>query len=454
MPPKRYSAKRSSQAVPSQSQAAPKATQAPRASQASGSLTQRRRRAIEEEDEEEEEPEQEGGENGEGEGEDGGEAELERRVALLVRLALSVEHARGSLRRDQINKIVFPNGGRTFNTVLRGANHNLRKVFGLELVELMTRAERDKVGAGEGDDDDDEERTGTGRKKNKAGASSKTYIIRSALDPALVTLANKPDADLSAAGDLDLESLNSKNKTVNPDEEETVAAASRAGTSILGWEVGGEGEGDWYNVMCILLGLILVNGRSVADNTLRGLIKPLGLTPNAEMFLPISNHRRRMKFPEFLTHLTKLGYLERARAATAMAGTQQPKKRGRQSQVAADDEEDGATIEWKWGSRAHAEMGERAVAEFMVDFMVERAIKDAARQLRRNGPTQSGDEEDEGEDEDEDEGNVGRGERNERAKDKAALDARAEKMREAMMRDVERSAGGHLSDAGRGVPAG
>ncbi|GAB1522035.1 hypothetical protein RhiTH_005139 [Rhizoctonia solani] len=450
MPPKRYSAKRSSQAAPSQSQAprpsqVPRTTQAPRAPQASGSLTQRRRRVIEEEDEDDE-PEQEGGENGEGD--EGGEAELERRIALLVRLALSVEHAKGSLRRDQINKIVFPNGGRTFNAVLRGANHNLRKVFGLEMVELMTRAERDKVGAGEGEDEDDDERTTTGRKKNKVGASSKTYIIRSALDPALVTLANKPDADLSAAGDLDLERLNSKNKTVNPDEEETVAAASRAGTSILGWDVGGEGEGDWYSVMSILLGLILVNGRSVADNTLRALIKPLGLTPNAEMFVPISNHRRRMKFPEFLAHLTKLGYLERARATLAMAGTQQPKKRGRQSQAAAvDDDDDGSAIEWKWGSRAHAEMGEKAVAEFMVDFMVERAIKDAARQLRRNGQTQGGDE-----DEEDEEANVGRTERNERAKDKAALEARAEKMREAMMRDVERSAGGHLSDAGKGVP--
>ena len=84
-----------------------------------------------------------------------------------------------------------------------------------------------------------------------------------------------------------------------------------------------------------------------------------------------------MKFPEFLTHLTKLGYLERTRAATALAGTQPAKKRGRQSQAttAGDDDEDGATIEWKWGSRAHAELGEKAVAVFMVDFMVERAIK-------------------------------------------------------------------------------
>ncbi|KDN36631.1 hypothetical protein RSAG8_10734, partial [Rhizoctonia solani AG-8 WAC10335] len=448
MPPKRYSAKRSSQVAPSQSQSqAPRASQAaPRASQASGSLTQRRRRVIEEEEDEDEEAEQEGG--GDGEDADGGEAELERRIALLVRLALSVEHTRGSLRREQINKVVFPNGGRAFNTVLLGANHNLRKVFGLELVELMTRAERDKVGAGGGNDEDEEGRTG--RKKNKAGASSKTYILRSALDPALVALANKLDPDLNTAGDLDLERLSSKNKTVNPDEEETVAAASRAGTSILGWDVGGEGEGDWYNVMCIILGLILVNGRSVADNTLRGLLKPLGLAPNAEMFLPISNHRRRMSCPHRLPHAPYQAWIPGTRACSHSNGSHTASKEAR------------ATISGHWrrrrrwgchrmevGQPSARRIGRKGIAEFMVEFMVERAIKDAARQLRRNAQTQGGDEE-----EDEDEENAGRAERNEREKDKAALEARAEKMREAMMRDVERSAGGHLSDAGKGVAAG
>lgn len=98
-----------------------------------------------------------------------------------------------------------------------------------------------------------------------AGASSKTYILRSALDTNLVALANKPDAELTAAGQADLDRLATRNKTVNAEDEETLAAASRAGVSILGWEVGGEGEGEWYNVMCVVLGLVLVNGRSVAD---------------------------------------------------------------------------------------------------------------------------------------------------------------------------------------------
>lgn len=179
--------------------------------------------------------------------------------------------------------LVFPNGGRAFNSVLAGANHSLRKVFGLELVELMTRAERDKVGAGE-DNEDGEGVTGSARRKNKgaqhltfevpeltfydhiAGPSSKTYVVRSALDPALIALANKLDPQLTAAGEADLERLSTRNKTVNPDEEETISAASRAGGSILGWDVGGEGEGEWYNIMCVILGLVLVNGRSIPDS--------------------------------------------------------------------------------------------------------------------------------------------------------------------------------------------
>lgn len=48
--------------------------------------------------------------------------------------------------------------------VLASANDNLRKIFGLELAELMTRAERDKVGAA---DDDADEEAGPGRRKNK-----------------------------------------------------------------------------------------------------------------------------------------------------------------------------------------------------------------------------------------------------------------------------------------------
>lgn len=68
-----------------------------------------------------------------------------------------------------------------FNHVLASANDSLRKIFGLELTELMTRAERDKVGAA---DEDAEEDTGPGRKKKGASSfflSSKQCINSSSL---------------------------------------------------------------------------------------------------------------------------------------------------------------------------------------------------------------------------------------------------------------------------------
>ena len=39
-------------------------------------------------------------------------------------------------------------------------------------------------------------------------------------------------------------------------------------------------------------------------------------------------------------------------------------------------EEEGVSYEWRWGSRAFAEFGERAVADFISQFMVERIVKE------------------------------------------------------------------------------
>lgn len=70
------------------------------------------------------------------------------------------------MKHNTEQALVFPTGNtRAFNQVLTGANLSLRKIFGLELVELMTRAERDKVGAA---DEDAEEDAAPGRKKKGA----------------------------------------------------------------------------------------------------------------------------------------------------------------------------------------------------------------------------------------------------------------------------------------------
>ena len=57
----------------------------------------------------------------------------------------------------------------------------------------------------------------------------------------------------------------------------------------------------------------------------------------------------------------------------------------------ADDE--SATYEWRWGPRAHAEIGERAIAEFIAEFMAERVIREYEKDGDEEGGQRMDDEE-------------------------------------------------------------
>ena len=62
----------------------------------------------------------------------------------------------------------------------------------------------------------------------------------------------------------------------------------------------------------------------------------------------------------------RLGYLEKLKVGTAAGkgGT----KRARATQAAAADDNLQA-FEWRWGPRALGEIGERAIAQFIAEFM-------------------------------------------------------------------------------------
>lgn len=81
----------------------------------------------------------------------------------------------------------------------------------------------------------------------------------------------------------------------------------------------------------------------------------------------------------------------------------------------AEAEEEGATYEWRWGARAQAEVGERAIAEFIAEFMAERVIREAEKAADEDGGQRMAEEE-------------------------------REKVRGAFMKDITRSAGGRLND--------
>ena len=147
----------------------------------------------------------------------------------------------------------------------------------------------------------------------------------------------------------------------------------------------------------------------------------LGLVPNSQIEIGPLSTTERMNMEDYLSHLMKQSYLDRVKVSVpgtqAPAASQAPRRKNR-----ANDDDDQATYEWRWGSRAHAEISERSVAEFMVDFMKERFIQ---QQLE------------------EEEDNDDRG----RAAPSTKAREAAEKYAKNIMKDIVRAAGGTLTEA-------
>ena len=88
-----------------------------------------------------------------------------------------------------------------------------------------------------------------------------------------------------------------------------------------------------------------------------------------------------------------------------------------------DGADDGTTWEWRWGHRSHSEIGEKAVAQFAAEFMVE-SERRATEAL----------EEEDGE------GRAGARKREQRA-------AEAKRRLETVLKGIRRAAGGEFVDA-------
>ncbi|KIY51083.1 MAGE protein, partial [Fistulina hepatica ATCC 64428] len=316
--------------------------------------------------------------------------DIKRKAASLVRLALFVEQRRSSLRRDEIVKKVLGGNGRLFKTVFDQAQTTLRSTFGMELVELRTRAQLEQ-------NDNPEEEAGEARaaigvrKKNAAG--SKTYILRSVLEPILIEYAALTDEQI----------YEEESQNMDADEADDEDENQRACGSIISWNTSDQLGS--IGVLYVILGLILADGRVISDMDLRGYLKRLRLGPKDSMSLsPLSTHRS-VSVDQFLTTLLRQGFVDRD-----AIGETKTKSKGKRVRAQADDD-GGPQYEWRWGPRAHSEIGERAVAQFMAEFMV------------------GGNEEDE-------EGENGLGQ--DKRQDEVHL--------ERMARGIERAAGGNLSD--------
>ncbi|TFK19515.1 MAGE-domain-containing protein [Coprinopsis marcescibilis] len=460
----------------SQTQAAEsgRRTNAGHSQQQSQRGTQRQRQQQQEDEDEDDEDADADAEEGEGaeaqraDNEDG-DGEIRRRANDLVRLALFTEQKRVHLRREDILKKVMAPHPKLFKRVFEAAQKVLVHTFGMELVEMPTRAGleaeeeealggRRKSGVGAAtqaqDDDLDAARKATGIKKKAASTGSKAYILRSALHPTLIELAAHPDPQLKALEERDLRIVLAGSAAndarafgdadgdaeaeaeTDADEDGGERKAPMTG-SIISWshvdsQLGGLG------ILYVVLALILVSGRVLSDVDLRSYLKNLHL-PLASSREPVhltnTSTIRSMSTESYLSSLVRQNYLDRrVQGESAGAGSKRP----RATQKAARDEDDGGAremYEWRWGSRAKCEVGEEAVARFVAEFMV------------GGGPPIGGGESEESEEED---GRVRGGKRGRKGKgnDNTNTNSRAKKEENVkkMVEGIAKAAGGRLAD--------
>ncbi|KAF7359315.1 MAGE domain-containing protein [Mycena sanguinolenta] len=343
--------------------------------------------------------------------------ELDRAAYALVRLAMFTEHKRVPLRRDEISKKGFlGSNGRAFNRVFTTAQGILRNTFGMELVELRSRAELDKDTAAPGTQNQDgleEARKAAGVKKKSAAAGSKTYILRSTLDSRIIA-----EAALTREEILEEEAADAPSD--DDDDDENGSGASTYG-SIISWsnadQVGALG------VLYVILALILVSGRVMGDQDLRAMLKRMRLPNGSTVAFSATATHRELPLDAYLTLLLRQGFLDRQQVGGDAAANKAANK-GKRSRVQAADDEGQTTYEWRWGPRAQSEVGEKAVAEFVAEFMV---------QEERQGQD-DGDEEEEG-----GSAAAGRARANKRRTDAA-------NKLEKMTKGIERAAGGQLAE--------
>ncbi|KAH9840535.1 MAGE-domain-containing protein [Rhodofomes roseus] len=325
-----------------------------------------------------------------GEGGDASQTELERKAGDLARLALSAESRRVPLKRDEISKKVLGSSSRQFNVVFARAQEILRKTFGIEMAELQSRAALAQ-------DADEPEPTqaangGAGKKGKKAAGGKraaaggpKSYILRSLLDTAIIARANAPDRELRRLESTHANITNEDFADLYDIDDEDADATARATGSILAWEQSDEVAS--MGVLHITLGLILTDARVGRDHELRQVFKRLRLGPSTQM--PLSaRSTAQLSFDQLLSSFVRQGYLDRQRVGEPGKG-----KRGRGPPAASQAPNGNATgeeqWEWRWGPRAHAEVGEKFVTRFVAEFMVDMEMKGAAAESEEDADAEA-----------------------------------------------------------------
>lgn len=315
--------------------------------------------------------------------------EIEQKGAELARYALACEYQRMPVRGEHVRREVLVDNkySRVFNSIFNEAQKILQKTFGYHMVEVRPKgadnvelekqaeaAIREASSQANGLRSRNKEREASPGQEGRT--NSNIWVLRSALPPkvtkALVNVSNSLALDESSRS-----TANSRQQT---------------GESAISWSKANQ-QGGEMGLLYIILGLILVNGRTVTDFTLMSCLKRLrlplhdvlptslrgtgpapGLSSSGTQSTQTQARQRAKQgtLDGFLTAMIRQSYLEKQRADASADGQARPgngtQTRGRRARP-VDDE--NTVWEWRWGNRSEIEIGEQRIASFMADIFLD-----------------------------------------------------------------------------------
>ncbi|KAI9636924.1 MAGE family-domain-containing protein [Dioszegia hungarica] len=311
---------------------------------------------------------------------------LKKKAAKLIRLAFASELNKKPLKRADVST-TLKQPANHFPVVLSKAQETLKKVFGMELVELkqkykagddLREIERQhdeavasqtaeatqatqKKGKGrrrqdseDESEESEEEVVEKKKKKGKAGPSTGLFILRSILAPKLVNQMADPQP-------IPVE------HPVQDEEPDNGA--------LLDWQNGDStqsGHIALLGIRTIILCLVMSNGRVMTDEQLKLFLRRLSL--EEDTVLPYhsrtSPNTTPLTLQKYLDLLDRQHYLQKVRIPNPAAL-------------------DSPSIEWRWGQR-QVEFSEQAAATFIENVMFHGREEDAPAPGRRRAGANDG----------------------------------------------------------------
>lgn len=334
---------------------------------------------------------------------DVGDTEINKKAAELVRYALACEYQRSKITKDDIRKNILDNKtSRVFAPVFNAAQKMLYRTFGFQMVEVrragadnaqLAKQAQEVLRAASSSANGLRSREKQPEESSAAdgGVGSNIWMLQSTLSPDMISELVSADDELTKAF---AQSISSSGSSSSSSQRRRQAADQVQ--SAVDWSRADHQDGE-MGLLYIILALILVNGRTITDATLHMYLRRIHLHSHTTLPAALrgtgpaqgsgstgsqsTQTQSRARATQgtlegFLNTMIKQSYLEKQKSdvgidfidAAVNQAQNQGRRRGRGSGAAgrangADDE--SIVWEWRWGSRAESEIGEKKIAELI-----------------------------------------------------------------------------------------